>query len=249
MIPIFFEFFDYWEDFFKNKEYMEKICRICGKIKDLNDFHKKCDTKDGHRSECKTCIKEVQKKYKESDNFKEKRIEYDKVRYNEKRKEILEHKKEYYIENRKKILKEKKNYRKKPENIEREKIYNKYYRTECKDKFYKYRNEKSYIIVWRSILYSTIKRLGTTKQVHTIDILGYSALDLKKHIESKFTTGMSWNNYGEWHIDHIKGIINFDKNTDISIVCALDNLRPMWSTTRIIDGIIYEGNLNRPKYE
>ncbi len=80
-------------------------------------------------------------------------------------------------------------------------------------------------------------------------MLGYSALELKHHIEKQFTTGMTWKNYGEWHIDHIKGVINFDSNTNVKIVCALDNLRPLWSTTREIDGVIYEGNLNRPKYE
>ncbi|MCK9415672.1 hypothetical protein M0Q97_03315 [Candidatus Dojkabacteria bacterium] len=228
---------------------MEKICRICGEIKNLNDFHKKCDTKDGHRTECKTCIKEIQKKYKEADDFKEKRIEYDKVRYNEKREEILEHKKEYHIENREKILKEKKDYRKKPENIERAKKYSKYYRTECKENFYKYRNENPHIIAWRSILYSTLNRLDTKKQGHTIDMLGYSALELKEHIESQFTTGMTWDNYGEWQIDHIIGVINFDKNTDVSVVCALSNLRPLWMTTRTIDGIVYDGNLNRQKFK
>lgn len=248
-MPIFFNFSDYWEDFFKNKEYMEKICRICGKIKDLNDFHKKCDTSDGHRSECKECIKEIQKKYKEADGFKEKREKYDKNRYNEKRYEILEHKKVYHIENREKILKDKKEYRKKPENIERAKKYSKYYRTECKDKFYKYRQNNPHIIAWRSILYSTLNRLGTKKQGHTIDMLGYSAIELKEYIESQFTTGMTWNNYGEWQIDHIIGVINFDKNTDVNVVCALSNLRPLWMTTRIIDGIVYEGNLNRSKFE
>lgn len=227
---------------------MEKLCRICGKIKNLNDFHKKCDTKDGHRTECKTCIKDIQKKYKEVDGFKEKQKAYDKVHYKEKRKKILERKKEYHIENREKILKDKKEYRKKPENIERARKYSKYYRTECKEKFYKYRNENPHIIAWRSILYSTLNRLGTKKQGHIIDMLGYSAIELKKHIELQFTSGMTWDNYGEWQIDHIVGVINFDKNTDVSIVCALSNLKPLWTTNRIINGIFYEGNLNKSKY-
>ena len=59
---------------------------------------------------------------------------------------------------------------------------------------------------------------------------------------------MSWANYGEWHIDHIFGVINFDKETPLHVVNALSNLRPMWSTTREINGILYEGNLNRKKY-
>ena len=39
----------------------------------------------------------------------------------------------------------------------------------------------------------------------------------------------------------------FNKNTEPKIVNALENLRPLWATTREIDGIIYEGNLNREK--
>ena len=79
-------------------------------------------------------------------------------------------------------------------------------------------------------------------------MLGYSALDLKQHIESMFTEGMSWDNHGEWHIDHIKQVVSFNSDTAPSVVNALSNLRPLWATTREINGIIYEGNLNRPKY-
>ena len=158
---------------------MNKICRICGKIKELKDFHKKCGTKDGYRNECKECIKIVQKKYKEEPGFKEKQKEYDKNRYIVLKDEILEHKKEYYLDNRDDILKEKREYRKKEENKERTKDYNKMYRTEFKDKFYKYRRENPHIIAWRSLLYSTLKRLNTYKQDHTINMLGYSALQLK----------------------------------------------------------------------
>jgi hypothetical protein len=87
--------------------------------------------------------------------------------------------------------------------------------------------------------------LGTKKDDHTIDILGYSAIQLKEHIEKQFTKGMTWENHGEWHIDHIISVIDFPPNTPVKIVCALTNLRPMWSTTREIDGITYEGNLNK----
>ena len=161
----------------------------------------------------------------------------------------MEHKKEYYIDNREDILKQKSIYRDKPENRQRNNDYIKNYRVEHKDKFYKYRRDNPHIIAWRTILYSTLDRLGTLKQRHTIDMLGYSALELKYHIENQFQPGMNWKNYGDWHIDHIKGVINFDPQTDVKIVCALDNLRPLWSTTREIDGVVYEGNLNRPKYE
>lgn len=39
---------------------------------------------------------------------------------------------------------------------------------------------------------------------------------------------MNWDNYGtEWVVDHIKPVSKFDKDTDISIVCALSNLQPL----------------------
>lgn len=61
---------------------------------------------------------------------------------------------------------------------------------------------------------------------------------------------MSWDNYGEWHIDHIKPLTKFDKDTPIHIVNALSNLQPLWKTTREINGNLYLGNLNKNnKYE
>ena len=67
----------------------------------------------------------------------------------------------------------------------------------------------------------------------TKDILGYSYDDLKLNIESKFENGMSWENHGEWHVDHIIPISLFKEGTDAMIVNRLDNLRPMWKLENI----------------
>jgi len=66
-----------------------------------------------------------------------------------------------------------------------------------------------HIKIWRKILESSLLRMGKQKEGKTIDLLGYSALELKNHISSLFTESMSWNNYGEWHIDHIIPYPNF----------------------------------------
>ena len=34
----------------------EKQCRICGEVKPLNEFYRRKDSRDGHRSECKVCM-------------------------------------------------------------------------------------------------------------------------------------------------------------------------------------------------
>jgi len=223
---------------------MEKQCRICGKIKYVNEFHKKKGTSDGYRNECKECVKDIQKKYKEAPGFKEKQKEYDKKRYDENRESVLERKKEYHKENREKILVQKKQYRNDPDNKERIKEYLNEYRINNKEELKEWRknnrhilakNQENYrlnnphIIAWRSVLYSTLKRLDTKKQGHTIDMLGYSALELKHYIEKQFTEGMTWKNHGEWHIDHIRPVTKFATTEDVKIVCALENLQPLWA--------------------
>lgn len=104
-----------------------------------------------------------------------------------------------------------------------------------------------HVFAWREVLRSALRRIGMSKNGKTIDLLGYSALELKNHISSLFTEGMSWDNHGEWHVDHIKKVCEFDKDSLPSVVNALSNLRPLWATTREINGVIYEGNLNRGK--
>jgi len=138
----------------------------------------------------------------------------------------------YYIQNKEKKLKYYKKYRK--ENKER---INEYRRN-------KYRKD-THISSWRTLLRNTLKRLNKPKEGKTIDILGYSALELKNYISKLFTEGMNWDNYGEWHIDHIKPVISFNENTPVSVVCALSNLQPLWSTTREINGVVYIGNTNK----
>lgn len=80
---------------------------------------------------------------------------------------------------------------------------------------------------------NTIKRLGTSKEGKTNELLGYSALELKEHIEKQFTDGMSWDNWGKWYIDHVKPVSKFDKSEKISIINSLDNLQPLWATENL----------------
>ena len=58
---------------------------------------------------------------------------------------------------------------------------------------------------------------------------------LKKHIESKFTEKMTWNNHGEWHIDHIIPCSSFDLRNPIEQKICFNwrNLQPMWATENL----------------
>lgn len=67
----------------------------------------------------------------------------------------------------------------------------------------------------------------------TEEILGYGWDELRPHLERQFTKGMSWDNYGEWHIDHIVPLSSFDvsgpDDPAIRAAWALTNLRPLWA--------------------
>jgi len=92
-----------------------------------------------------------------------------------------------------------------------------------------FKKRSPYILAWRTILNNTLKRFDKKKKDETIKLLGYSAIQLKEYIENLFTEGITWENYGEWHIDHIKMVSTFDPETPMNIVNALENLRPLWA--------------------
>jgi hypothetical protein len=111
--------------------------------------------------------------------------------------------------------------------LKKNKLYIKDYIKNNREKYYEYRRKNPHIIAWRNILNRTIRYLGTKKEGHTQYILGYSAVQLKHHIESQFKEGMTWDNFGEWEIDHIRPLTSFNESNDPSEVNALSNLQPL----------------------
>jgi len=69
---------------------------------------------------------------------------------------------------------------------------------------------------------------------HWEDLVGYTVVQLKKHLERQFTDGMSWDNYGKggWEVDHRipKVAFNFETPFDLDFrqCWALRNLQPLW---------------------
>jgi hypothetical protein len=68
--------------------------------------------------------------------------------------------------------------------------------------------------------------------------LGCSLLELKHHLESKFVCGMSWENYGKWHIDHIKPLskFNLEDRNQLLEACNYKNLQPLWALDNLKKG-------------
>lgn len=74
--------------------------------------------------------------------------------------------------------------------------------------------------------------------------LGYTLAELKSHLESRFGPGMTWGNYGRWHIDHIRPCASFDlaDEAQFNMCWALENLQPLWATDNVRKGAKYDGS-------
>lgn len=227
-----------------------KLCSGCKLIKDINEFHKNKSKKDGLQDHCKIC------RNSKSQQNKEKRKEYrkewylknlDKVkslsnlRYHLNKDDINKKKKENYRKDESVRLKYKQQQRKYYENnkelfFKQAKLWTELNRDRRNEISKKHYNEYKTLMICRRLIKRTLKYLGTEKESTTIELLGYSPSQLKETIESKFIDGMSWSNYGEWHVDHIKPISSFDKTEHPKVVNSLDNLQPLWAFDNLSKG-------------
>lgn len=85
-------------------------------------------------------------------------------------------------------------------------------------------------------LYTALTRRSLAKTGKLKDYLGCSILDLKVYLESKFQLGMTWDNYGDWHIDHIIPLASALDEQEILKLCHYTNLQPLWAKDNLIKG-------------
>lgn len=97
----------------------------------------------------------------------------------------------------------------------------------------------------RSRLGSALNRKNIEKGFSTMELTGCELLFLKGYLEAKFTEGMSWENHGEWHLDHIKPCCSFDlSNEEEQKKCFhYTNLQPLWAEDNLSKGGKYEATI------
>jgi hypothetical protein len=80
----------------------------------------------------------------------------------------------------------------------------------------------------RSRLYNALK--GAFKAGSSVELLGCTIPELRQHIEAQFEPGMTWDNWGQWHIDHIRPLVAFNLVVpeELAKACHYTNLRPLW---------------------
>ena len=82
---------------------------------------------------------------------------------------------------------------------------------------------------------------GSNKSKTTKELIGCTQEELIKHLESMFKQGMSWENYGKWHIDHIKpcSLFNLELEEEQLECFNYKNLQPLWAIDNIKKGNKY----------
>lgn len=213
-----------------------KVCTKCKEEKNLTEFSKHKITKDGLCHKCKSCCKKHNKKHYQAN--KEKTKEYNKKYRKANKERIKERKKKYYQANKEYWKEYQENNKEKIK--EYEKKYHKKYREANKEKI----NERSkeylkerrktdplfkMICYLRSRTYKAFKRKGYSKNTKTQEVLGVDWEVAKQHIERQFTKGMNWNNYGDWHIDHIIPLASAKNKQELMKLCHYTNLQPLWA--------------------
>lgn len=174
----------------------------------------------------KAAISEQGKKYREQNR------EYIKSRLLKNKEKIKNWQKQYRIENKIKIRAKNANYfyLNRVDILKKKRIYIKN-RIE-RDLNFKLRmsfSAKTRIIINKGY-----------KSASSLKLLGCSIEHARKHLESQFTEGMSWENYGfyGWHIDHLKPCASFDlTDPEQQRECFhYSNLQPLWAKDNLSKG-------------
>jgi hypothetical protein len=239
-----------------------KTCNICGEVKEFKHFKVKTPKKFSSSSRCNSCYKpiisKIQKKYNSQEHNQEKRREYRK-KYSQKKSQekriIKEEKRRIKLEQqnikkleRERILEERRIIREqKQQEIKKRKEYlnsDEYKelikKRKCERQYKKWKrrwNEDELFatkVRIRNLIRNSFRRQGYKKfDISTEEIVGIKYDEFKIYLESKFLEGMTWENRGEWHIDHIIPLSVATSRDEIIKLCHYKNLQPLWAKDNI----------------
>ena len=233
----------------------KKRCTKCGEIKKHDDFGPDKRATDGKQSSCRLCCNNRRRGKTKTDKQKEQNRKWAK----EHPLAVKESGKRFRIKNRDKLLKQHKEYRE--QNKNKMKIWVKTWTEKNLDRFKKTQRDwqvnnpekvaaikkrcrenhpqkikERLAASMRNALRMSLR--GSKNGRHWEYLVGYTISDLNSHLEKNFMAGMSWDNYGEWHIDHKIPIsaFNFQAPEDIDFkkCWCLRNLQPLWKHDNVV---------------
>jgi len=208
-----------------------------------------CDAEFQARGPKKTCGKECSKSNEREYNREYRQQNKERIReYRQQNKErISERHREYYQQNKER----RREYRQ--QNKERINEWARDYRQRPEVKERMREREQLPMIklhrrISRGIHHSLKRKNASSKNNPTFALLDYTFTQLISHFESQFTDGMSWDNMGQWHIDHIRPVSSFDFDSadhpDFKKCWALNNLQPLWAADNLSKSAKWDGVTN-----
>jgi len=222
---------------------VERKCMKCDEIKPLEDFGRSAKGKYGRRASCKECRNTLGRAY---GSRKREEAREQKRRYREEHREELEEQEKLHRENLKEQARQRR--KEKEQTPSRQASYAKYRKSEkrkaaCRRYYEKKKNDPSFKIrnsVSCQIRSKLRRRRTSKKTLSTFTALPYTVQELVAHLEGHFLPGMSWNNYGKWHVDHITAHSKFyytSLEDQAFLECwALSNLQPLWAVDNLQKG-------------
>lgn len=203
---------------------MVKTCCKCKVEKPYSEFHKMKSSKDGYKNQCKYCAKAYDKAYYEANKNK---INAQYKAYREANKDKINAQYKVWYE----------------ANKDKKKAQAKAYYEANKDKkmaYQKHRRKTDPLFKMKCNLrtrtHQAFRNKGYSKNTKTQEMLGVDWEVAKKHIERQFKKGMNWDNYGEWHIDHIIPLSSAKTEERLKRLCHYTNLQPLWAEHNISKG-------------
>lgn len=88
----------------------------------------------------------------------------------------------------------------------------------------------------RARLHCALKRKGFGKNSSLLSILGCSFESFQQYISAQFQDGMTWDNFGAWHIDHIKPLVIASTEDEVLRLSHYTNMQPLWARDNLIKG-------------
>jgi hypothetical protein len=190
-----------------------KICISCQQTKGVILFANK-----GKSPHCKPCYNEKARQYRKEN--REKVLAIQRKSREKNLESRLEYSRRYSEQNKERIAEWAKIRNARPAVIEKRKKR----RAERRKADLEYRLKENL----RGRIYHALKRNSKTKS--TIELVGCSIKELKDYLSRKFLPGMTWDNYGKWHVDHVKPCAAFDLSSpkEQKECFHYSNLQPLW---------------------
>lgn len=219
-----------------NKEYREKNKeRIAARKKDYYEKNKDMllAKQAAYREEHREQIEEYRERTREKRNAHNR--EYMRGYYDKNHEKIKAYQKTYYEANSETVRERVAAW--KAENKDHVDAYNQKYRenhSEDHAEYIKCRRSEDpkfkLICSIRNLLNNAFnKRMNVEKSLQAEEILGCSLEFFIEHLQSQFKEGMTIENHGEWHIDHIIPLSSATTEEEVIKLNHYTNLQPLWA--------------------